>query len=65
MAVYLEIEKLKAVERKVKTGEVALRCATLVLGAAAAALLASNTEVGEIMSVRKKAKFTDVKTLVL
>lgn len=65
MAVYFEEEKRKAVlERKVKVGEVALRCATLGLGAAAAALMVGNTEVKEIMSVREKAKFTDTKAMV-
>jgi Domain of unknown function (DUF588) len=64
MAVYVDREKLKAVERKVKVVEVALRCVTLVLGAAAIALVISSTEVGELMSVREEAKFTDVKAMV-
>ncbi|KAJ3703425.1 hypothetical protein LUZ61_007130 [Rhynchospora tenuis] len=64
MAVYIEEKKLKAVERKVKVGEVALRCATFVLGVSAAALVMTDSEVKEIVSIQKKAKYTEVKVMV-
>ncbi|KAJ4795763.1 CASP-like protein [Rhynchospora pubera] len=64
MAVYIEGKKLKAMERKVKVGEVALRFATLVLGVSAAALMETNSEVKGIVSIQTKAKFTDMKILV-
>lgn len=64
MAVYFEEEKLKAAERKVKVWEVVLRCAAMVLGATAVALIVSNKEVKVIMSVEETAKFTNMKAMV-
>ncbi|XP_078154284.1 CASP-like protein 2B1 [Carex rostrata] len=64
MAVYFEGERLKGAERKVKIWEVALRCAALVLGATAVALIVTNKEVKVVMSVQETAKFTYSKAMV-
>ncbi|XP_052203712.1 CASP-like protein 2B2 [Diospyros lotus] len=55
---------LKAVDRRVKVAEFVLRCVICALGAAAAVLVGSDSQVKEIFSIRKKAKFTDMKALV-
>ncbi|KAG1367042.1 CASP-like protein 2B1 [Cocos nucifera] len=55
---------LKAVERRVKVAEVVLRWVIFGLGVLGAALVSSDTQVREIFSLEKKAKFTDMKALV-
>ncbi|XP_042447131.1 CASP-like protein 2B1 [Zingiber officinale] len=64
VAVYNAGSKLKAVDRRLKAAELALRCAICGFGVLAAALIGSNTQVREFFSVEKKAKFTDMKALV-
>ncbi|KAJ4975492.1 hypothetical protein NE237_000598 [Protea cynaroides] len=55
---------LKVFDRRIRVAELVLRCVICGLGVLAAALLASDTQVREIFSIRKKARFTDMKALV-
>lgn len=54
----------KVVDRRVRIVEVVLRCVICGLGVLAAVLVATDTQVKEIFSIRKKAKYTDMKALV-
>ncbi|XP_076937556.1 CASP-like protein 2B1 [Bidens hawaiensis] len=56
---------MKAVDRKVKLAELILRTAVCGLALVAALLVATDTQVKEIFGVQKKAKFTDMKSLVI
>ncbi|KAJ0960884.1 hypothetical protein J5N97_001234 [Dioscorea zingiberensis] len=56
--------KLKAVERKVRMAELALRGVICGLGLLSALLVATDSQVRNIFSVEKKARFTDMKALV-
>ncbi|XP_051135768.1 CASP-like protein 2B1 [Andrographis paniculata] len=53
------------VDRRVRLAELLLRCAVIALAVASAALIGSDTQVKEIFSVQKRAKFTDMKALIL
>lgn len=53
-----------AVEKRVKIAELVLRVLILGLGVVAAALIGLDSEVKVIFSITKKAKFTDLKSLV-
>lgn len=64
VAVYHGSCNVKAVERKVKIAELVLRVLILGLGILAAALIGFDSEVKVIFSITKKAKFTDMKSLV-
>lgn len=64
VAVHHGVGSLKAMDRKVKVAEVALRCLILVLGVLVASLVATDTQVKKIFSIEKKAKFTEMKALV-
>uniref|UniRef100_A0A5B7B142 CASP-like protein n=1 Tax=Davidia involucrata TaxID=16924 RepID=A0A5B7B142_DAVIN len=55
---------LKVVDRRVRLAELVLRCMICGLGVLAAVLVGSDTQVKEIFSIQKKAKFTDMKALV-
>lgn len=55
---------LKVVDRRVRIAELVLRCLICGLGVLAAVLVGSDTQVKEIFSIQKKAKFTDMKALV-
>lgn len=55
---------LKAVDRKVRIAELVLRCLICGFGVLAAVLIGSDTQTKEIFSIRKRAKFTDMKALV-
>lgn len=52
-------------ERKAKVAEVALRCALCALAALAAALVGTGSQTRTFFSLEKKARFTDMKALVL
>uniref|UniRef100_A0A0E0FCK4 CASP-like protein n=1 Tax=Oryza meridionalis TaxID=40149 RepID=A0A0E0FCK4_9ORYZ len=52
-------------ERKAKVAEVALRCAVCALAALAAALVGTGSQTRTFFSLEKKARFTDMKALVL
>ncbi|KAI3825160.1 hypothetical protein L1987_06636 [Smallanthus sonchifolius] len=56
---------LKVVDRKVRVAELILRAAICGLAFVAALLVATDTQVKEIFSIQKKAKFTDMKALVI
>jgi Domain of unknown function (DUF588) len=56
--------RMKAVERRVKIGEVVLRLAMCGLCALTCALIGTDTQVRKIFSLEKKAKYTDMKALV-
>ncbi|KAG5516279.1 hypothetical protein RHGRI_037099 [Rhododendron griersonianum] len=55
---------LKAVDRRVRIAELVLRCLICGLGVLAAVLIGFDTQIKEIFSIKKKAKFTDMKALV-
>ena len=55
---------LRVIDRRVRIAELVLRCLICVLGLVACVLVGTDTQVKEIFSVRKKAKFTDMKALV-
>ncbi|XP_058196852.1 CASP-like protein 2B1 [Rhododendron vialii] len=55
---------LKAVDRRVRIAELVLRCLICGLGVLAAVLIGSDTQIKEIFSIKKKAKFTDMKALI-
>ncbi|KAK7292472.1 hypothetical protein RIF29_08253 [Crotalaria pallida] len=55
---------LKVLDRRVKIAELVLRCVILGLGVLAAIFVGTDTQVKEIFSFQKKAKFTDMKALV-
>ncbi|KAM0828853.1 hypothetical protein ACQ4PT_067272 [Festuca glaucescens] len=52
-------------ERKLKVWELVLRCLVLGLGAAAAALVATDSQTQTFFSMERRARFTDMKALVL
>lgn len=56
--------KTKVTDRKVRVTELILRCLLCVLSLVASILIATDTQVREIFTIQKKAKFTDMKALV-
>uniref|UniRef100_A0A1J3GYW6 CASP-like protein n=1 Tax=Noccaea caerulescens TaxID=107243 RepID=A0A1J3GYW6_NOCCA len=57
--------KTKLIDRKVRLTELILRCSVCALALIAALLIATDTQVKEIFTIQKKAKYTDMKALVL
>ncbi|KAL1832311.1 hypothetical protein ACET3Z_001962 [Daucus carota] len=55
---------VKVFERRVRLGELILRCVICILALLASLLIASDTQVKKIFSIQKKAQFTDMKSLV-
>ncbi|OAY43443.1 CASP-like protein 2B1 [Manihot esculenta] len=55
---------LKVIDRRVRLAELILRCLICGLGILAAVLVGTDTQVKEIFSIQKKARFTDMKALV-
>ncbi|KAF9679405.1 hypothetical protein SADUNF_Sadunf06G0011800 [Salix dunnii] len=55
---------LKVIDRRVRLAELVLRFVICGLGVLAVVLVATDTQVKEIFSIRKKARFTDMKALV-
>ncbi|XP_021294177.1 CASP-like protein 2B1 [Herrania umbratica] len=55
---------LKVIDRRVRVAELVLRCVICVLSVLAAVLVVTDTQVKEIFSIQKKARFTDMKALV-
>ncbi|KAJ9566331.1 hypothetical protein OSB04_002297 [Centaurea solstitialis] len=55
---------LKVVDRRVRLAELILRTLICGLALVAAVLVATDTQVKEIFTIQKKAKFTDMKALV-
>ncbi|KAJ9180827.1 hypothetical protein P3X46_009029 [Hevea brasiliensis] len=54
---------LKVIDRRMRIAELVLRCLICGLGVLAV-LVGADTQVKEIFSIQKKAKFTDMKALV-
>ena len=54
----------KVIDRRVRLAELVLRCVICCLGVLAAVLVGTDTQVKEIFSIQKKARFTDMKALV-
>nr|GMD36163.1 CASP-like protein 2B1 [Ipomoea batatas] len=55
---------LKVVDKRVRLAELVLRCVICGLAIVGAVLVGTDSQVREIFSIRKKAKFTDMKALV-
>ncbi|KAJ8770569.1 hypothetical protein K2173_018060 [Erythroxylum novogranatense] len=55
---------LKVIDKRVRIAELVLRCLICVSGIAVAILVGTDTQVREIFTIQKKAKFTDMKALV-
>lgn len=55
---------LRVIDRRVRIAELILRCVICGLAIVAAVLIGTDTQVKEIFTIRKKAKFTDMKALV-
>ncbi|EEF39508.1 CASP-like protein 2B1 [Ricinus communis] len=55
---------LKVIDKRVRLAELVLRCLICGLGVLAAVLVGTDTQVKEIFSIQKKARFTDMKALV-
>ncbi|KAK6124773.1 hypothetical protein DH2020_041486 [Rehmannia glutinosa] len=56
--------KLKVIDRRVRVAELVLRCLICGLAIVSAVLIVTDTQVREIFTIRKRAKFTDMKALV-
>ncbi|KAL3614941.1 hypothetical protein CASFOL_040602 [Castilleja foliolosa] len=55
---------LKAIDRRVRLAELVLRCAICGFASLSAVLVSTDTQVKEIFTIRKTAKFTNMKALV-
>lgn len=55
---------VRVIDRRVKIAELVLRFVILALGILAAVLVATDTQVREIFTIQKRAKYTDMKVLV-
>ncbi|XWS15461.1 hypothetical protein CRYUN_Cryun34aG0002800 [Craigia yunnanensis] len=55
---------LKVIDRRVRVAELVLRCVICGLSVLAAVLVGTDTQVKEIFSIQKKARFTDMKAIV-
>lgn len=55
---------LRVIDRRVRIAEVVLRCVICALAIAAALLVGTDTQVKEIFTIRKEAKFTNMKALM-
>lgn len=55
---------LRVLDRRVRLAELVLRCLICCLAVVSAALIGTDTQVKEIFTIQKRAKFTDMKALV-
>lgn len=55
---------LRVLDRRVRVAELILRCIICGLAVVSALLIGTDTQVKEIFTIRKRAKFTDMKALV-
>ncbi|XP_057765060.1 CASP-like protein 2B1 [Salvia miltiorrhiza] len=55
---------LRVLDRRVRIAELILRCLICALALVSAVLIATDTQVKEFFTIRKRAKFTDMKALV-
>ncbi|KAJ0233012.1 CASP-like protein 2B1 [Hirschfeldia incana] len=56
--------KMKLIDRRLKLTELFLRCSATVLALLALILIVTDTQVKRIFTIEKKAKYTDMKSLV-
>lgn len=57
--------KMKLIDRRLKLTELLLRCSATLLALLALILIVTNTQVKQIFTIEKRAKYTDMKALVL
>ncbi|KAL8470108.1 hypothetical protein ACS0TY_032830 [Phlomoides rotata] len=57
--------KLNVIDRRVRIAEVVLRCVMCGFAILAALLVGTDTQVKEIFTIRKEAKFTSMKALIM
>lgn len=62
--VYHVSNDLKVIDRRVKLAELVLRCVICGLAILSSVLIGTDTQVKEFFTIRKRAKFTDMKALV-
>ncbi|KAL3627303.1 hypothetical protein CASFOL_028666 [Castilleja foliolosa] len=55
---------LKVIDRRVRLAELTLRCLICGLAVVSAVLIGTDTQVREFFTIKKRAKFTDMKALV-
>ncbi|EPS67628.1 hypothetical protein M569_07146 [Genlisea aurea] len=55
---------LREVDRKIRLVELVLRCVIFGVAIVSTVLIATDTQVKEIFSIRKRARFTDMKVLI-
>lgn len=58
------VTNVRLVDRRVRVAELVLRCVICGLGVLAVVLVGTDTQVREIFTIRKKARFVDMKALV-
>ncbi|KAJ4866498.1 CASP-like protein 2B1 [Raphanus sativus] len=56
--------KMKLIDRRLKLTELLLRCSATLLALLALILIVTNTQVKQIFTIEKRAKYTDMKALV-
>ncbi|KAF8082608.1 hypothetical protein N665_0818s0024 [Sinapis alba] len=56
--------KMKLIDRRLKLTELLLRCSATVLALLALILIVTDTQVKQIFTIEKRAKYTDMKSLV-
>ncbi|XP_009136766.1 CASP-like protein 2B1 [Brassica rapa] len=56
--------KMKLIDRRLKLTELLLRCSATALALLALILIVTNTQVKQIFTIEKRAKYTDMKALV-
>lgn len=57
--------KMKLIDRRLRLTELLLRCSVSVLALLALILVVTDTQVKTIFTIEKRAKYTDMKALVL
>lgn len=55
---------LRVLDRRVRLAELVLRCLICGLAVASAVLIGTDSQVKEFFTIKKRAKFTDMKSLV-
>lgn len=55
---------LKVIDRRVRVAELVLRCLICGLSVLVAVLVGTDSQIKEIFTIQKKARFTDMKALV-
>lgn len=58
------VSSLKVIDQRVKIAELVLRCVICCFAIVSAVLIGTDSQVKEFFTIRKEAKFTDMKALV-